>query len=209
MPEVINYTLSFLIGYLIGSFPSAYLLVKWKSSIDLRTSGSGIIGTLNTLEVTGNKWLGITVLIIDMLKGTTATIIGIILWNEQFYLTAVTGLSAIVGHNFSIWLKFKGGRGLATTAGMMLVLGWIFIALWCIIFGFTYLFSKHIYISNITASIISPILIWLTPIHAVQFLLPITLSHTQLSTIVTCACVIVLLGHTKPIKELLFQRNFK
>ena len=111
-------------AYLIGSIPSGYLLGRAKG-VDLRKEGSGNIGATNALRVLG-KW-GYVVFAADIFKGwlsvTLAYLLGYRYAPDQAVLLAIIGaLFAVVGHNFPVWLRFKGGKGIATTAGIMLAL---------------------------------------------------------------------------------------
>ncbi len=112
--------IALLIGaYLLGSIPSAYLLVKFYRGIDIRKFGSGNVGSTNTVRAAG-KGAGILVFLIDSLKGAIPTLIGLKLGGEN--MAAAAGAMAVVGHMFPVWLKFKGGKGVATTIGMSFVL---------------------------------------------------------------------------------------
>ncbi len=124
MPWII---LGILISYIIGSFPTAYIFGRWLKGIDIRKFGSGNVGATNALRILG-RGPGITVLVLDVLKGfiavfflgnlITVKISGIS--NET--LRIILGLSCISGHNWTIFLKFKGGKGVATTFGVLLAL---------------------------------------------------------------------------------------
>ena len=127
---MLPYFLSFLSGYLVGSFPTGYLLVKRKSNLDITVSGSGNAGAFNASVVTGSKVLGIAVGLIDGLKGAAAVLIGELLL-PGFWGSAVGVLGAVIGHNYPVWLRFKGGRGLATACGGLLLLGPSYVIVWC------------------------------------------------------------------------------
>jgi glycerol-3-phosphate acyltransferase PlsY len=121
--------LSSFLGYLIGSIPTAFLLVRWKSNVDIRQVGSGNVGALNSLLVTGSKLVGGLVLLIDLAKGGAAVLLASTLFGA-FDAEAAAGASAIVGHNYPLWLGWKGGRGLATAAGVMLIISWPVVGIW-------------------------------------------------------------------------------
>ena len=110
-----------VVGYLLGSFPTAYLMVRLKSRVDIRKAGSGNVGTLNSFMVTKSKGVGVVVLLLDLLKGVAAvTIAPLFGASDPFLAQTVAGAAAVAGHNFPVWLGGKGGRGLATGAGVML-----------------------------------------------------------------------------------------
>lgn len=147
---------SLAIGYLLGSLPTAYLLVRWKSRVDIRGAGSGNVGTLNAAQVTGSKSLGIAVLLGDLLKGSAAVWMSSLILGDGFWIGGIAGLGAILGHNYPVWLRFKGGRGLATAAGVLLVMSWSLVVVWCLIWLITYSLSRSVHGSNILASLCTP-----------------------------------------------------
>src|SRR5512140_1590079 len=108
-------------GYLLGSFPTAYILVRWKSKTDIRMVGSGNVGGLNSYVVTKSKALAAIVVLIDALKGVAAVLIAPLITGDSFIFMAAAGIGAVLGHNFPVWLRFKGGRGLATAAGVLAI----------------------------------------------------------------------------------------
>src|SRR5512147_2237624 len=109
-------------GYLIGSVPWAFILVRLRSNRDIRKEGSGNVGTLNSYVVTGSRKVGVAVLLLDLAKGFAAAEFGRMVGGGDFSTAAVGLLAAILGHNYPVWLRFKGGRGLAPAAGGMLAI---------------------------------------------------------------------------------------
>ncbi|MBR1944279.1 MAG: glycerol-3-phosphate 1-O-acyltransferase PlsY [Alphaproteobacteria bacterium] len=110
-----NILLSLVSGYLIGSIPTGYLLTKLINSKDIRQVGSGSTGATNVLRSSGNKTLALLTLLIDVLKGF---IVSILFINNQYLYLAV--VACLIGHVYPIWLKGKGGKGVATAAGVLL-----------------------------------------------------------------------------------------
>ena len=108
-----------ILAYLIGSFPTGVIIGKIFFHKDIRKYGSGNIGTTNTFRVLGPV-AGIVVFLIDFFKGTLATVLPVIFHLGPHYLCLIFGFAAIIGHAFSIFLKFKGGKAVATTAGFIL-----------------------------------------------------------------------------------------
>ena len=129
-----NYTLISFVSYLIGSIPSGFLLTKIFLKKDIRNIGSGNIGATNALR-TGNKTIGYTTLILDVSKAVIPIIYIKLNFPEFIYISS---LSIFLGHVFPIWLKFKGGKGVATYIGILfsinILYGIIFILSWLIIF---------------------------------------------------------------------------
>lgn len=144
------YFLTIIISYLFGSFPSGYILSKYFNKIDITKQGSGNIGATNVLR-SGSKALAILTLLIDALKGS----IPVVLFSFNSYLMALAGLFSFLGHNFPIWLKFKGGKGIATYLGICfavsLNIGISFVLLWVLI---TFIFKTSSISSLITISLI-------------------------------------------------------
>jgi glycerol-3-phosphate acyltransferase PlsY len=130
MPIWIASALSLLIGYLLGSIPFGVLLTRWFGAGDLRQIGSGNIGATNVLR-TGRKGLAAATLILDALKGVAAVLIGGALVPGGELLGAV---GAFYGHLFPIWLRFQGGKGVATLLGICFALDWrigaIYVVCW-------------------------------------------------------------------------------
>ncbi|PIQ87666.1 MAG: acyl-phosphate glycerol 3-phosphate acyltransferase [Candidatus Omnitrophica bacterium CG11_big_fil_rev_8_21_14_0_20_43_6] len=114
-----------LISYLIGSIPTAYLFGRAQKGIDIRTVGSGNVGATNALRALGKR-AGITVLLLDILKGlVTVVFLGNFfadqaLWLPDQNLRILMGLACICGHNWTVFLQFKGGKGIATTFGVLI-----------------------------------------------------------------------------------------
>lgn len=125
--------LSFVVGYLLGSIPFGLLLAKYAGLGDLRQIGSGNIGATNVLR-TGNKSLAALTLLLDLLKGTAAVWIG-----SHFgpFAAMAAGLGAFLGHLYPLWLRFRGGKGVATYIGVLLGLYWqgalVFCAVWLLV----------------------------------------------------------------------------
>ncbi len=105
------------IGYLFGSIPTGYLVCKYVKNIDIRMYGSGNIGSTNVKRVCGSK-LGRIVLLLDILKAAVPVIVSKYTASTDMVVMC-TGLAAITGHNWTVWLKFKGGKGIAATFGTL------------------------------------------------------------------------------------------
>ena len=155
-----------LFSYLMGSIPFGFLLTKLFLKKDIREIGSGNIGATNVLR-TGNKIIGYATLILDIVKAITPIIYVKFYFPEFLYITS---LCTFLGHVFPIWLKFKGGKGVATYVGILFAIniyfGLIFITTWLI----TFALSKFSSLSSLTASFSVPIyLLILTQFDQVIF----------------------------------------
>ena len=110
-----------MMGYLLGSIPVGYLLVLWKKKIDIRTVGSGNIGATNVTRVLGKPW-GIAVAIFDMAKGGVLVLLCKFFFGVDPLTLAAIGIASILGHDFPVWLHFRGGKGVSTTYGVIFAL---------------------------------------------------------------------------------------
>jgi glycerol-3-phosphate acyltransferase PlsY len=162
--------LAFVIGYLLGSIPFGLLVTKLAGGPDIRSIGSGNIGATNVLR-TGNKKLAAATLAGDLLKGTAAVLIAGCFISADAALVA--GLGAFLGHLFPVWLRFKGGKGVATYIGVLLGLAWPFALFFGLIWvGMAALF-RYSSLAALTASAVTPIALWVKgqPNIAALFLL--------------------------------------
>src|SRR5580693_4249980 len=112
---------AFIIGYLFGSIPFGLILTRLAGMQDLRSIGSGNIGATNVLR-TGRKGLAAATLILDALKGAVAVLVAS--WFGGQDLAILAGLGAFLGHLFPVWLKFRGGKGVATYIGLLIAFAW-------------------------------------------------------------------------------------
>jgi glycerol-3-phosphate acyltransferase PlsY len=146
-----------VIGYLCGSIPFGVILTRLAGTQDLRSIGSGSIGATNVLR-TGSKGLAAGTLLGDLLKGTVAVVIAGYLWGPDAAMIA--GLGAFLGHLFPVWLKFRGGKGVATYIGVLLGLFWpaaaMFGAIWLAV-AFSFRYSS---LAALVASFVTPIFLW-------------------------------------------------
>jgi len=153
-----DYLIVGIVSYLMGSIPFGLILTKIFLNKDIREIGSGNIGATNALR-TGNKLIGYSTLILDIAKAIIPVIFVKINYPDLIYIAS---LCAFLGHVFPIWLKFKGGKGVATYVGILfsinLLLGIIFVASWGIIF----LMFRYSSLSSIIGSISIPIYILIT-----------------------------------------------
>jgi glycerol-3-phosphate acyltransferase PlsY len=144
-------------GYLLGSIPFGLLLTRFAGLGDIRAIGSGNIGATNVLR-TGRKGLAGATLLLDGLKGTAAVLIG---WRWGLPGALAAGLGAYLGHCFPIWLKFKGGKGVATFLGVLAGLHWPSMIVTALIWIGTAAASRYSSLSALTASAAAPIVLLL------------------------------------------------
>ncbi len=146
--------LCLLIGYVIGATPFGFLAGKLKG-IDIREHGSGNIGATNVLRVLG-KPIGLTVFACDVLKGIVPVVIALLL-TEDTVFAIFTAIATILGHNFTFWLGFKGGKGIATTAGAMLPLIPIPLTVSVITWIVLFYSTRYVSVGSIFAALVIPV----------------------------------------------------
>jgi len=144
--------------YLAGSIPTAYLLVKRVKGVDIRTVGSGNVGASNASRVLG-KWGFITVLLADAMKGFLPVSFMISYYGQSDYVL-LGGIAVILGHTFTIFLKFKGGKGVATALGVFIALAPYPVMIAAAIFGAVIYLSKMISLSSISAALTLAVSVW-------------------------------------------------
>jgi glycerol-3-phosphate acyltransferase PlsY len=163
-----GYIVTMPLAYLLGSIPFGFLAAKAKG-IDIRKEGSGNIGATNVLRVLG-KPAGITVLVFDGLKGFAAAAWLVDLTQHLFALPFAhleilrlsAGLCAVLGHNYTCWLKFKGGKGIATTAGVLAALVPLTLVIIISLFLVLILATRFVSVGSIGAALALPLVCWLT-----------------------------------------------
>jgi acyl phosphate:glycerol-3-phosphate acyltransferase len=157
LTAVLSLAIAFVLGYLAGSIPFGLLITRMAGTRDIREIGSRNIGATNVLR-TGRKDLAAATLICDVLKGSFAVLAASRLAGADAAFAA--GLGAFVGHLFPVWLRFKGGKGVATFIGLLIPFAWPvalgFCALWLLV-AFTTRYSS---LSALIASAVTPALLW-------------------------------------------------
>ena len=106
------------VSYFIGSLPTGYLVARIFRGVDIRTVGSGSIGATNVRRLMGQGW-AVFVTLVDMLKGALALLLTVESASSDPWLLSLSALAAVLGHNYPVWLRFRGGKGVATTYGTM------------------------------------------------------------------------------------------
>ncbi len=192
-----------LLVYILGSFPTAFIVIKLTHNIDIRKAGSGNVGTLNSYEVTNSKKIGLIVLIIDLFKGIIAVSLSKIFFPNDFSASGLSIVFAVLGHCYSIWIKFSGGRGLATAAGGMLFLSPLILVLWLISWYLTKKIVANIHIANVTATLFVVLIsIFISDqLNIITF--PPAERNIIFTSLILLIMIIILSKHLKPIKELL------
>jgi acyl phosphate:glycerol-3-phosphate acyltransferase len=166
---IFGYAVIAMAAYLLGSIPTGYLAGRARG-IDIRAVGSGNMGATNVFRTLG-KTAGVIVLVVDGLKGYAAcawlcdgvlALLGVPATDTELY-RIIAGVAAVLGHNFTCWLKFKGGKGIATSAGIFFALAPLAVTIalgtWIVVFAL----SRYVSIASIAAAVALPATVWLTP----------------------------------------------
>ena len=198
-----EYLISSIIGLLLGSFPTAYILLKKASGIDIRNEGSGNVGAFNSLKVSKSKLIGFSVLLIDFLKGGISTLIPLLIFPNEFIFPALALTFAVFSHCFNPWLKFRGGRGLATAAGGAALIFPFLLVVWCILWVIFYLMKRDIIFANILSTIFSLLLVYGTSNIAVKYAYPRPLDISTLIMVSTAVLLIIFIKHIDPLIEII------
>ena len=151
---IINLVIAAVLGYLLGSIPFGLLITRAAGLGDVRKIGSGSIGATNVLR-TGRRELAVATMLLDALKGLAAILIARYLFGDDAALVA--GVAAFLGHCFPVWLRFKGGKGVATFIGLLLGWAWPLAIIFCVVWLIIAFTQKISSLSALTAAVVTPI----------------------------------------------------
>lgn len=202
------YLISAVIGFVLGSIPTAFLLLKKFRNLDITSQGSGNVGAMNALTVTKSKFIGVAVLLIDALKGLLSVYIVLLILPVDFVYPAIALLFAVFSHCFNPWLKLKGGRGLATAAGGAALIFPFILVVWLIVWAISYLMKKDIIFANIWATIMSLVIVFSSDKLAYKYSFPQPQTSASLILFSTSLMLIIFVKHIEPLKELLSNKKF-
>lgn len=195
-----------IISYIIGSIPTAYILLKKFHNLDITKEGSGNVGTLNSFEVTNSKKTGIFVLTVDLLKGIVSVILAKHFYPNDFLIIIGSLNFAVLGHCYSPWLKFKGGRGLATAAGGALFVSPTILIIWIASWYLLKKIAKDIHIANFGATI----MVILAVILFTDTLNKLTFPNAEKGLFfifsISLMMLIILSKHIKPLRDLVTKK---
>ncbi len=199
-----------LVGYLIGSVPAGYL-AGCIAGIDVRKAGSGNIGATNVLRLLGKRY-GYPVFLFDFLKGVAAVEMSILIFDRYHPIGSrelcaiLAGLACVIGHSYPVWLSFKGGKGVATSVGVVFALLPIAALIFAIVWITTFLTSRYVSVASIAAAIALPVTVGAL-LYTGQLGQPVLLYFS------ICLAAVVILRHRSNVSRLLhgteprFQRK--
>jgi glycerol-3-phosphate acyltransferase PlsY len=177
---------AFMLGYLLGSIPFGLVLTRLAGTEDLRSIGSGSIGATNVLR-TGSKGLAAATLIGDALKGTLAVVIAGYYGGPNAAMLAAFG--AFLGHLYPVWLKFKGGKGVATYIGVLIGLFWPAAVIFCVMWLATAFTTRYSSLSALIAAFVTPLFLW-------------WFGHPALASLFVIMTMLLFYAHRENIKRL-------
>jgi glycerol-3-phosphate acyltransferase PlsY len=178
-----------IVSYLLGSIPFGYLIVRKKVDADIRETGSGGTGATNVSRRAG-KAAGIYTLVLDALKGAVAVVWAVVLVGSSSraaWIVTAAAIAVIVGHIFPVWLKFRGGKGVATGVGVFLMLAPIALVCAGILFLAIVLFTRYVSLGSVVAAATIPLFVWLQSV----FVTPVADLRPLLTAAVVGAALIV------------------
>ena len=183
-----------LFGYLLGSIPFGLILTKLAGTEDIRTIGSGNIGATNVLR-TGNKALAFGTLLGDLLKGTIAVLLA---WQFGPDPAVVAGFGAFIGHCFPVWLRFKGGKAVATYIGVLLGFSFDVVLVFAVVWLTTAFITRYSSLASLLASLAVPVVL-----YAFGGQLVSAMSHVQLAQLFAVFTLLAWVRHHENIKRLM------
>lgn len=198
-----------VISYLFGTFPSASIITKAFSGKDIHASGTGNAGAMNTYEVTGKRYAGVLVFLLDVIKGAVAVFVARLITDNDIFAAGLSAAWVVMGHNYNIFKKYKGGRGLAAAVGAFLMINPLLIIMWCLMWVTGYfIIKKDVHVANAIGCVGGAIMIFSSPdplINIMQFVpQESTMDYKIIGAVV---CLIILLRHIKPLQELFREKN--
>ncbi len=192
-----NIFLGLMCSYLLGSIPTAYIFGKFFKGIDIRQHGSGNVGATNAFRILGKR-IGSAVLVIDILKGVLAIVlVGDVFCFDKVFLRILLGVMVVVGHNWTIFLHFKGGKGIATSLGVLIGLAIQFeslrivLAVTLLAWSIPFLISGYVSLSSMIAALVLPVAMFMTK------------QSWELLMLGLVFCIFILLRHIPNIQRLL------
>ncbi len=174
------------LGYLLGSIPFGLILTRAFGAGDLRSIGSGSIGATNVLR-TGRKGLAAATVLLDAGKGVAAVLIAAHLWPGS---AGIAAIGAILGHCFPVWLRFNGGKGFATAAGVLGALSWPVLLVCAAVWAGALALSRISSVSSLSATLAAPVAVWL-------------LGRSEVVWVMAAIALIVVIQHRANIRRLI------
>jgi glycerol-3-phosphate acyltransferase PlsY len=192
-------------GYLLGTLPTARLITRWVSAKDVLEAGSGNAGAMNSYRVSGKKWVGIVVALVDIAKGFVAVKLAVWFLSNTFVAAATTGFFCALGHCYNVFQQGRGGRGLAPAAGVAIAINPVSFVVFCVTWLTGYgVIRRNIHVGTMTAALATPILLFNAPELLIKTFMQVPYeTFTQHGMFVLLLCSLIVVRHLEPIRALL------
>lgn len=202
---MIALTAMFIMGYCLGMFNAAWLVHRVRTGSNLASEGSGNLGARNLYDVSGNLWISVFAGVLDAAKGAIAVIAAQHIHPTWYQAWACAGIGSVVGHNYNVFLKGKGGRGLATALGVGLVSFPGFVVTWaCMYLVGYYIIRRNLHVGAMTATIATVFIVLSLPEVAVLHVSTLnTADATAVRLFASALCIPIFLKHIQPIRDII------
>ena len=184
-------------GYLLGSIPFGYVIVKLTKGADVRESGSGNIGATNVNRVAG-AGAGVATLLLDVAKGYLAVWLADRMSGGNVNWMALAGLGAVAGHMFPVWLKFRGGKGVATALGVFVPLCWMAVAAAAVVWLVVASIWRFVSLASVVAAAVLPVCMYLLYAPGTQHAPPMSVSYST-----AIVSILIIVKHRENVRRLL------
>ncbi|HMD30507.1 MAG TPA: glycerol-3-phosphate 1-O-acyltransferase PlsY [Candidatus Acidoferrales bacterium] len=184
-------------GYLLGSIPFGYLIVRFSTGADVRSAGSGNIGATNVNRVAG-KAAGIATLALDVAKGYFAVWLAGRVTGGNIGWMAITGMAAVIGHLFPLWLRFRGGKGVATAVGAFVPLCWMAVGAAAIVWVVVVSISRYVSLGSVVAAAALPLCMYFLYVPGTPHAPPLSVSVST-----ALVAILIIVKHRANIERLL------
>ena len=200
-----DYILYTVVAYLLGAIPFALIWVKLLAKKNVLSEGSGNVGAMNSYDISGKKWLGILVMLSDVAKGFLAPFIVGLISEGNYFAISLASVFVVLGHNYNIFLGFRGGRGLSSAAGVCLYVNLSALILWFVLFSVVYFsIKKDLHIASFFGTLLMPVVILIAPDAWVTYLnMFASPSPTDFLYVIIIVITIILARHVEPIMKLI------
>ncbi len=179
--------------------------MKSTANIDIRSVGSGNVGGRNAFEVTGKKWLGAAIVFIDVLKGVVSVVVAQKLFANDPVLVSIAMSGVVLGHCYPVWLKFKGGRGLATAAGVFLWLSWLWVGVWLLLYFIVGKIIQNVHATSVIALVGTPLIFLAMPVKYLTYATPSFFGLNHFLAAGSFVIAVCLSRHIEPLQKLSIQ----
>jgi len=176
---------------------------------DIRAEGSGKTGGYNTFVVTRSRWTAVGVGLFDAFKGFAVAFAAWQFFPESPHVQGASIIGALLGHNYPAWLRFKGGRGLATVAGALSALGQFLLIFWCLAWTVSFVMMKSIGKSNLAATVTSLIAVWILPNYVLGWFMIRDVGLSYFVNLLSAILVLLLVSHSDEVRDLFPSRAEK